>query len=105
MLASIKTAMQQRQSKKSCYVSCLMDVETKQHAYKKLLGVAGKEAQIEAKEQAVVVAQNAADIAKAQFERVSERLLTEFELFKNQKAIDIREVLCNFVDLQVLCNN
>ena len=102
MLQSIKTAIGQRNTKKFAYVNCLIDVEAKTQAYQKLQGVPGKEAQAEQKQQAVTTAQDGADAAKAEFEKVSERLLTEFELFKNQKAFDIKEIMTNFVNLQVL---
>jgi sorting nexin-1/2 len=101
MLQSIKHAMQQRAAKKTAYVNCMIDVEAKTVAFRKLQGVAGKEAQAEQKEQAVSAAQDGADAAKLEFEKVSERLLTEFELFKNQKAFDIKEMMTNFVNLQV----
>jgi sorting nexin-1/2 len=101
MLQSIKMAMQQRAAKKTAYTNCLVDVEAKTQAYRKLQGVTGKEQQAELKEQAVSAAQDAADAAKLEFEKVSERLLTEFELFKNQKAFDIKEIMTNFVNLQV----
>lgn len=102
MLQSIKLAMQQRAAKKTAYINSLIDVEAKTQAFKKLQGVSGKESQAEQKEQAVSVAQDVADNAKVEFEKVSERLLTEFELFKNQKAFDIKEIMTNFVNLQVL---
>ena len=101
MLASIKLAMRQRQNIKNTYINCITDVESKQASYQKLLGVPGKEAQATAKEQAVVNAQQAADAAKVEFEKVSERLLNEFELFKNQKATDIKEIILSFVQLEV----
>mmetsp|Transcript_19608 Transcript_19608/g.33300 ORF Transcript_19608/g.33300 Transcript_19608/m.33300 type:complete len:512 (+) Transcript_19608:61-1596(+) len=104
MLYSIKGAMQQRLNKKNAYLSSMIDVEAKQNAYRKVLGVPGKEALVEVKEQAVANAQKAADNAKSDFEKVSERLLTEFELFKNQKAIDIKQIISSFVDLQVEFN-
>ena len=102
MLTSIKLAMQQRAAKKSAYLACLVDVEAKTNAFKKVQNVPGKEAQSEAKEQAVCTSQDGADAAKVEFEKVSERLLTEFELFKNQKAFDIKEIMTNFVNLQVI---
>jgi hypothetical protein len=101
MLLSVKAAMQQRQNKKNAYLNCMVDVEAKQNAYRKLLGAPGKEGQVEAKEAAVVVAQKAADAGKVEFEKVSERLLTEFEVFKNQQAIDIKQIITDFVNLQV----
>ncbi len=101
MLTSIKTAMQQRLDKKTAYSAALVDVEAKNNAYKKLLGVPGKESQAKAKETAVNAAQEHANAAKADFETVSERLLAEFEIFKNQKAIDIKELILGFINLQV----
>lgn len=101
MISSIRNAIHQRHTKKSNYISCLVDVEAKQQSYRKVLGVTGKESQVITKEQAVITSQNAADTAKVEYETVSERLLTEFELFKNQKSIDFKEILLNFVNLQV----
>lgn len=46
-------------------------------------------------------AQAAADAAKVEYERVTERLLREAETFKYQKAQDIRAILLRFIDLQV----
>lgn len=103
MLTSIKYAMQQRTDKKSAYVNAMGDLEAKQNAYKKLLGVPGKESQAAQKEAAVQAAQEATDAAKLEFEKVSERLLAEFETFKTQKASDMKEILLNFVTLQVNC--
>lgn len=103
MLTSIKYAMQQRTDKKSAYVNAMGDLEAKQNAYKKLLGVPGKESQAAQKEAAVQAAQEATDAAKLEFEKVSERLLAEFETFKTQKASDMKEILLNFVTLQVIC--
>lgn len=101
MLQCIKVAMQQRTTKKNAYINAMIDVEAKTTAYRKVQGVPGKETQAEQKEQAVIAAQDSADAAKIDFEKVSERLLTEFELFKNQKAFDIKEIMTNFVNLQV----
>jgi sorting nexin-1/2 len=104
MLASIKTAMTQRTDKKNAYINALTDLEAKQSAYKKLQSQPGKESQLPAKEVAIQASQEASDAAKADFERVSDRLLSEFEVFKNQKATDIKEIVLNFVNLQVNFN-
>ncbi len=104
MLTSIKTAMQQRQDKKTAYLNAMSDLDGKQNAHRKLIGVAGKESQASAKEQAAQVAQEATDNAKLDFEKVSERLLNEFELFKNQKALDMKEIILSFVALQIEFN-
>lgn len=102
MLNSIKAAMQQRQDKKTAYMNAMGDVEAKSNAYKKVLGVPGKESQAATKENAVNSAQENANAAKDEFEKVSERLLAEFEMFKNQKALDIKEIVMGFINLQVM---
>ena len=53
------------------------------------------------KQQAVEVAQTACDAAKVVYETVSNELLDDFERFKAQKANDIRDILLNFVHIQV----
>jgi hypothetical protein len=101
IVASIKAALAQRTAKRSAYIAWMVDVDAKTNAYKKIQGMPGKESQAQAKEQAVSQAQDSADAAKAEFEKVSERLLTEFEVFKNQKAVDFKEAITCFVNAQV----
>jgi hypothetical protein len=98
---SIKSAVQQRIDKKSIYLSSLVDVEAKSNAYRKLSGVAGKETQANVKEEAVKVAQEHSDLAKAKFEKVTERLLNEFESFKVNKAMDLKKCMIDYIELQV----
>lgn len=100
VISSIKNAMNQRQEKKAAYLHSIADVEAKNNALRKLQ-VAGKDAQAKVKEQAVQSAQEACDAAKIDFEKVTERLLTEFEVFKIHKASDIRQIIVDFVSLQV----
>lgn len=101
ILASIKTAMQQRQEKKASYMAALSDLESRRAAHSKLMGVPGKEAQATAKEALVKAAEEGTDLARADFEKVSERLLGEFETFKSQKAHDMKDIILSFVTLQV----
>lgn len=101
MLASIKLAIKQRQHKKSQYLDAISDVESKQNSYAKVVAVPGKESQAAQKEEALKMAQDHAENAKREFEQVSARLLTEFELFKNLKAIDIKDIIASYVSLQV----
>lgn len=100
VINSIKHAMSQRQDKKSAYLHAIVDVESKNNALRKLQ-VAGKDAQAKAKEQSVQSAQEACDAAKAEFEKVTDRLVTEFEMFKIHKAADLRQIIVDFVSLQV----
>ena len=45
LLAAVKAALKRRQDKKSQHLSAIADLDAKQSAYSKLLGVAGKEDQ------------------------------------------------------------
>lgn len=100
-IASVKAAIQQRADKKSAYISCLKDLEVKQAAYNKVLTQPGKEADASKKQDLVEKAQTAADAAKVEYENVSERLLVEYDNFKQQKAADIRNIILSFINLQV----
>ena len=44
------------------------------------------------------------DKSREQYEEVSENLLIEFERFKLEKAEDIKQILLNYVKLQVLAS-
>lgn len=101
MLGSIKAAVHQRQEKKNMYLQAMGDVDAKQAAHRKVMGVPGKESQAKAKEQAVINSQEACEQARKEFERVTERLLTEFEVFKTQKGIDLKDTLLSYVNTQV----
>jgi sorting nexin-1/2 len=104
LMESIKTALSQRQEVKSVYIDKVADLAAKQQAYKKLLGVPGKESQAVMKESSVSNAEEAVDKAKAEYESVSRTLLREFEVFKSHKAADIKMVITNFVNLQIEFN-
>jgi hypothetical protein len=101
MINSIKHAIHQRQIKKDIYLSSLADFESKQSAYRKLVGIPGKESQAKAKEQSMTAAKEVYEAAKVEFEKVSERLLFEFDCFKSQRAVEMREIIVDFVSLQV----
>ncbi len=73
----------------------------KQAAYNKLLGVAGKEEQANSKQEAVLKAQASADACKVEYEAVSEKLIAEFDNFKFEKAVDIRNIILRYVEAQV----
>lgn len=102
LLSSVKTAMQRRQDKKTLYTDALVDLEAKQASYNKVVGNVGKESQIQEKLNAVEKSQSSVDNAKIEFEDVSEKLLEEFERFKREKTVDIREILLEYVNMQVL---
>lgn len=101
MINSIKHAIHQRQIKKDIYLSSLADFESKQSAYRKLVGIPGKESQAKAKEQSMTAAKEVYEAAKVEFEKVSERLLFEFDCFKSQRAVEMREIIVDFVSLQI----
>lgn len=104
LMESIKIALAQRQEVKQVYIDKMADQAAKQQAYDKVLGVPGKESQAAMKEASVTTAEDATGRAKAEYESVSKTLLREFEVFKNHKAVDIKNVITSFVNLQIECN-
>lgn len=101
ILNSVKTAMRRRQEKKGAHVNAILDLEAKQTSYNKVLGVPGKEESANAKLAQVEKCQSAVDSTRVEFEEVSERLLEEFDRFKREKAEDMKQILLNYVNLQV----
>lgn len=104
LLNSVKIAMKRRQEKKNVYVDAILDLEAKQAAYNKVLGVAGKEESANSKLVLVEKSQSLVDTSKIEYEEVSERLLEEFDRFKREKAEDMKLILLNYVNLQVQFN-
>jgi hypothetical protein len=39
--------------------------------------------------------------AKLEYEGVTQRVISEFEVFKCQKMVDMRDIMLNFVNMQV----
>jgi sorting nexin-1/2 len=101
LLAAVKAALKRRQEKKSIHLNAIADLDSKQTAYNKLLGAAGKEEQATAKLVQVERCHEHVDKTKVEYEEVSENLLIEFERFKLEKAEDIKQILLNYVKLQV----
>lgn len=101
LVQSVKGAIAIRNEKRGNYVSALTTLEVDQAAYSKVLGQAGKESSARSKEQAVEKSQDNANQAKDDFEETTKRLLRDFEQFRKTKTGDIKEILINFVNLQI----
>jgi sorting nexin-1/2 len=105
MMSSVKQAITQRQEKRTAYMYALSDVDAKAAALKKVEGFSGsKEVQLRQKQVAARVAEENKELAKAEYERVTDRLLQEFEIFRARKLIDLKEIAIRFADIQVNCS-
>jgi Vps5 C terminal like len=100
VIASVKHAIQQRADKKAAYTDALAEVEVRQVAYHKAVSVPGKDDQATSKQALLLRAQALSKDAKTEYDQVTERLLKEFEVFKQQKVVDMRDVILNFVNIQ-----
>lgn len=98
LMGSVKAAIQRRADKKRAYVAALTDVDAKGAVLRKAQSAPGKDTS--SKEAALQGAEAMRDAAKADFERVTERLLQEFESFKEKKVQDMRQLMANYVDFQ-----
>jgi predicted RNA-binding protein YlqC (UPF0109 family) len=101
LVQSVKSAIAVRNEKRGAYVTALTNLEVDQASYSKVIGQAGKESEAMKKEHAVEKSQTAADTAKVEYEDVTKRLIRDFEQFKRTKTGDIKEILLNFVNLQI----
>lgn len=103
IIQCIRTAVLQRNHRKTLYSQALVDLEGKAAAYRKLVAANDpkKEAQLKAKEQQVQQGEKALEEIKSDFEKVTERLLQEFEFFKETKGREIKETVMQFVLIQM----
>ena len=101
LLASVKAALKRRQEKKSIHLNALADLDSKQNSYNKVVGASGKEDQAMSKLAQVERCREQVEKSRTEYEEVSETLLIEFERFKLEKAEDIKQILLNYVRLQV----
>jgi hypothetical protein len=103
IIQCIRFAIQQRLQRKSIYSQALADLESKASSYRKLVAASDpkKEAQLKSKEQQMQQAEKVMEDTKSDFEKVTERLLQEFELFKESKGREIKETVIQFVTIQM----
>lgn len=104
LLAAVKAALKRRQEKKTIHLNAISDLDSKQNSYNKLMGTPGKEAQATAKLEQVERCREYVEKTRVEYEDVSENLLIEFERFKVEKAEDIKQILLNYVKLQIEFN-
>ncbi|CAE7868357.1 unnamed protein product, partial [Symbiodinium sp. KB8] len=86
------------------YHLALAEVENKKTTVMKLTGVAGKEAAKRKAEQEAAQAQDAADMAKVEHDKVARRVLTEVDRIKEQKMREYRHMIVDFINLQIIYN-
>lgn len=101
IVGAVRLALSQRNEKRDTYVLALQSVAKKEAAVAKVSGVPGKEDKVGAAEAALLRANDAADAAKVEFEKVSARVIREVERFKEEKAEDMRKISIDYIRLQV----
>lgn len=74
-----QVALQKRHEKKLIYVSTVLELESKQASYQKALNTPGKEEKAQHLQASVDKAQQAADAAKNEHEKVTARVLEELQ--------------------------
>ena len=101
LIASVKSALQQRVERRNTYIAAILDVDVKKQTLNRLAATPGKEDLVLQKQELQQRAERVMEAAKADFDQVSDRLLVEFEDFKRQKAKEMRSILLNFISLQI----
>lgn len=98
LLLNVKAAIGQRNDKKNAYILAMTDVDAKGASLRKAQS-SGKDAS--SKEQAVTNAEAMRDATKADFERVTDRLLREFDVFKVRSQQEWKNLLASYVEFQL----
>jgi hypothetical protein len=104
MIHAVKIALQRRHEKRVSFSACLTEVDSKATQLAKLRGQMGQEAKAYSTEMSLRRAQEAADAAQHEFATVSQRVLREVDRFKRDKAVEMRFVVLNYIQLQVAYN-
>jgi hypothetical protein len=99
LLGSVRSAITRRADRKRAYVTALTDVDAKGAAMRKAQATPGKDSS--SKEAALQGAEAMRDAAKADFERVTDRLLQEFDSFQEKKVQEMQWLMAQYVDFQV----
>jgi len=99
MVSAVKSALTKRQQKKNILHSAIKDRESKkQQLLKYRQQGSPKEAQAA---QAVDNAETNVVNAQKDFDEISERVLREVESFNLQKFIEVKEMLLNYINLEI----
>ena len=100
-LASVKNAIVQRSNKRQIYVQELINLETLNMSYTKLLGQPGKDVQAQTKQKNIDILIIKINNIKTEFEQMTVRLLKDFQEFQLQKSLSMENIINSFVDLQM----
>lgn len=98
---SVKATLARSAEKKAAVRSAQLDLELKEQAYSKVMGVAGKEKDAVTKQEAVDKAQQLYQTLKTEYEALNDQVLSEFASFKKQKSEDYRNIVLRFAMVEV----
>lgn len=99
MLNCLKAALKRRADTRKAYSDALCNYQAKHEAYSKVAGTGVP--QEEEKKTAEENANKAVETSKAHYEKVSVELSDSIEQFKAQKANDLKEIMINWVNIQI----
>lgn len=100
LVASVKAALGQRTETRGALRAALTELENKRLAVTRLRG-SGKDRQLIEAEAEVKKAEEEVEAAKTTHETVNDRVLTELERFKREKLADIKNVVLDYVQIQI----
>jgi len=98
---AVKATLARSAEKKAALRSAQVDLDLKEQAYSKVMGVAGKEKDAVTKQEAVEKAQQLFQTLKTEYEALNEQILTEFASFKKQKSDDYRNIVLRYAMVEV----
>jgi len=104
LIGSVKAALKQRENKLVSFSAATADLTGKRSSLAKVQGVAGKEEKVVAAEAAVKASEEALAASEQEFKGCSKRCLREVARFKEEKAVDMRKTVLDYINLQIEYN-
>mmetsp|Transcript_11063 Transcript_11063/g.22693 ORF Transcript_11063/g.22693 Transcript_11063/m.22693 type:complete len:418 (+) Transcript_11063:2-1255(+) len=104
LISSVKAALKQRENKLVSFSAATADLVNKKASLAKVQGVPGKEDKAVAADAAVKASEDALATSEQEFKVCSERCLREVTRFKEEKAVDMRRVVLDYINLQIEYN-
>ncbi|GMI31985.1 hypothetical protein TrRE_jg5157 [Triparma retinervis] len=104
LIGSVKAALKQRENKLVSFSAATADVASKKASLTKVQGVAGKEDKVVSAEAALAASEEALAASSDDFKVCSSRCLREVARFKEEKAVDMRKTVLDYINLQIEYN-
>lgn len=100
MVNAVKVALSKRNNRRITYSTCVNQVDSKKASLHKYRITPGMEAKTYSAESSLARAESAVEVARANYEEVSQRVLREVDRFKKENSVVMHETMLEFARSQ-----